>query len=220
MAIRPSRRSATRFRLPRRSPPRSPTPGMVAAPRPTPSPERYDVLISVGGGAAGRLLVDAAVAAATRLAGGKRWCLITGPNLPQADFDAALAKAPEGLEIVPLPQGLPGAARRCRTVRVAGRLQYGLRCPAGRLPLDPGSVRRRRRDRADGARERLAAARAGRSRCPRTSCRRQASARRSNGSWPRRSPARTGSTSTARGSPRCGAARAVGEASPKPLRSA
>ena len=81
--------------------------GLVAAPRPAPSPERYDVVISVGGGAAGRLLVDAAVDAATRLAGGKSWCLITGPNLPQADFDAASAKAPEGLEIVRFRKDFP-----------------------------------------------------------------------------------------------------------------
>ena len=74
--------------------------GLVAAPRPTPSPERYDVLVSAGGGAAGKLLVESAVAAATRLSTAKRWCLITGPNLPQADFDAAIAKAPRGLDIV------------------------------------------------------------------------------------------------------------------------
>ena len=73
--------------------------GLVAGPRPKPSPERYEVVISVGGGAAGKQLVDAAVAAAHRLSAGKSWCLITGPNLPQADFDAALATAPKGLEI-------------------------------------------------------------------------------------------------------------------------
>jgi predicted glycosyltransferase len=81
--------------------------GLVAAPRPASSPERYEVLVSVGGGAAGRLLVDAAVDAAARLAAGKRWCLITGPNLPQADFDAASAKAPECLEIVRFRKDFP-----------------------------------------------------------------------------------------------------------------
>jgi predicted glycosyltransferase len=80
--------------------------GLVAAPRPAPSPERYDVLISVGGGAAGRLLVDAAVTAAG-LSAGKRWCLITGPNLPQADFDAASAKALDNMEIVRFRKDFP-----------------------------------------------------------------------------------------------------------------
>ena len=32
--------------------------GMVAAPRAQPSNERYDIVVSAGGGAAGRLLVD------------------------------------------------------------------------------------------------------------------------------------------------------------------
>jgi len=81
--------------------------GLVAAPRPTPSPERYDVLISVGGGAAGKLLVDAAVTAAAGLPTGKRWCLITGPNLPQADFEAASAKAPGNLDIVRFRKDFP-----------------------------------------------------------------------------------------------------------------
>ena len=35
--------------------------GLVAAPARTPSPERYDVVISAGGGAAGKLLVESAV---------------------------------------------------------------------------------------------------------------------------------------------------------------
>jgi predicted glycosyltransferase len=81
--------------------------GMVAAPRTAPSPEKYEVLISVGGGAAGKLLVGAAIEGAAHLAAGKRWCLITGPNLPQADFDAALTKAPRGLELVRFRKDFP-----------------------------------------------------------------------------------------------------------------
>jgi predicted glycosyltransferase len=81
--------------------------GLVAAPRPTPSLERYEVLVSVGGGAAGKLLVDSAVAAAAHSTSGKRWCLITGPNLPQADFDAASARAPENLEVVRFRKDFP-----------------------------------------------------------------------------------------------------------------
>jgi predicted glycosyltransferase len=81
--------------------------GMVAAPGAAPSPERYDVVVSAGGGAAGRLLVEAAVAAARTSAMDWRWCLITGPNLPQADFDAAAAKAPAGLAIFRFRKDFP-----------------------------------------------------------------------------------------------------------------
>jgi predicted glycosyltransferase len=81
--------------------------GMVAAPRPRLSHEGYDVIVSAGGGAAGRLLVEAAVGAATMAPSGKRWCLITGPNLPQADFDAAVASAPTGLDIFRFRKDFP-----------------------------------------------------------------------------------------------------------------
>ena len=73
--------------------------GLVAAPAAEPSPERYDVVVSAGGGAAGRLLTETAVAAARMPSRDRRWCLITGPNLPQADFEAAKAAAPAGLAI-------------------------------------------------------------------------------------------------------------------------
>ena len=204
-------RSATRFRLPRRSPREIAYTGLVAAPRPAPSPERYDVVVSAGGGAAGRLLVDAAVDAATRLAGGKRWCLITGPNLPQADFDAAVGQGAGRSRDRPLPQRLSRPAGRCRAVRFAGRLQHRLRHPAGRLPLASSCLSR------PAARPSRRCARAGLNgsdwpcRCPRTRCRRQASPQPSNGSWRAKTRARTGSTSTARANrPRCCAA--AGEA--------
>ncbi|MDW6025602.1 glycosyltransferase [Mesorhizobium sp. BAC0120] len=81
--------------------------GMVAGPRPAPSPEAYDVIVSAGGGAAGRLLVEAAVGASALVSPGKRWCLITGPNLPAADFEAAVASAPTGLDIFRFRKDFP-----------------------------------------------------------------------------------------------------------------
>lgn len=81
--------------------------GMVAAPPAAPSPERYDIVVSAGGGAAGRLLVETAVAAARSSATGRRWCLITGPNLPQTDFDAVMAAAPASLEIFRFRKDFP-----------------------------------------------------------------------------------------------------------------
>lgn len=61
--------------------------GMVAPPVPEPSQERYDIVVSAGGGVVGAALMDAAVAASVDFDPSLRWCVITGPNLPQADFD-------------------------------------------------------------------------------------------------------------------------------------
>ncbi len=57
--------------------------GLVAAPPPTPSAERFDIVVSAGGGAVGEGLSRAALAAAIELPARLRWCLITGPNLPE-----------------------------------------------------------------------------------------------------------------------------------------
>ncbi len=72
--------------------------GLVAAPPPAPAAEQFDVIVSAGGGAVGIDLITAALAAANTTAIG-RWCLITGPNLPQADFDAVTAKAPAHVSV-------------------------------------------------------------------------------------------------------------------------
>ena len=183
MAIRPSRRSPTRFRLPRRSPPRSPIPAWWR--RRARPPRRSDTRCWFRSAAARPAGCWSTRPSRPQHAwpAGRRWCLITGPNLPQADFDAAARQGAGRPRHRPLPQGFPGAAGGCRAVRLAGRLQHRLRCPAGRLPLDPGSLRGRRRDRADGARRAAASGSDWPWRCPRTICRRQASARQSNGSW-------------------------------------
>jgi predicted glycosyltransferase len=61
--------------------------GLVVPPAPPPTTEIFDVLVSAGGGAVGKDLVTAAVAAAAMMPDLERWCIITGPNLPQAEFD-------------------------------------------------------------------------------------------------------------------------------------
>ncbi|WP_028053444.1 glycosyltransferase family protein [Sinorhizobium medicae] len=73
--------------------------GLVAPPRPTGVPEKFDVVVSAGGGAVGSALIGAALAAAKLLPNALRWCLVTGPNLPQADFDAFAAAAPPGVNL-------------------------------------------------------------------------------------------------------------------------
>lgn len=72
--------------------------GLVAPPAPSLPRERHRVLVSAGGGAAGEGIVQAAIKAAGRL-GGRGWALVTGPNLPQAAFEAAAAAAPDGLSL-------------------------------------------------------------------------------------------------------------------------
>ncbi|MEI4488541.1 glycosyltransferase [Frigidibacter sp. MR17.14] len=70
--------------------------GLVAAPPPLPSDDRFDVVVSAGGGAVGGALSLAALAAAAELPGLARWAVITGPNLPEAEA-AAVADAAAGL---------------------------------------------------------------------------------------------------------------------------
>ncbi|MEI9405782.1 glycosyltransferase family protein [Mesorhizobium argentiipisi] len=73
--------------------------GLVAAPPSPAATERFDILVSVGGGAAGRGLVGSTIAAARNANNGWKWCLITGPNLPKDEFDAIGRDATPGLSI-------------------------------------------------------------------------------------------------------------------------
>ncbi|WP_407866875.1 glycosyltransferase family protein [Phyllobacterium phragmitis] len=73
--------------------------GLVAAPPPAPASQHFDVLISVGGGAAGRNLVESAVAAARNAPEGQTWGLITGPNFPKDAFETVLGETPPHLSI-------------------------------------------------------------------------------------------------------------------------
>ncbi|MDQ4060959.1 MAG: glycosyl transferase, partial [Pseudomonadota bacterium] len=59
--------------------------GMIGPPPAAPAQDRFDVVVSAGGGAVGLRLLRAALEArpATRLAE-VRWCLVTGPNLDRA----------------------------------------------------------------------------------------------------------------------------------------
>nr|WP_077121213.1 glycosyltransferase [Agrobacterium rosae] len=67
--------------------------GLVAPSKPQPPQERFDVVVSAGGGAVGAALIRAALEAAPLIKGIKNLCFITGPNMPQADFDAISAQA-------------------------------------------------------------------------------------------------------------------------------
>lgn len=73
--------------------------GMVAPAAPEPSEERYDIVVSAGGGVVGAALMQAAVAASTDFDPALKWCVITGPNLPQADFDSLSASTAENITL-------------------------------------------------------------------------------------------------------------------------
>lgn len=73
--------------------------GLVAAPAPAQPTERFDVIVSAGGGAVGNALIRAALDAARSIGGSLSWALITGPNLPQSDFDAISADAPAHVSV-------------------------------------------------------------------------------------------------------------------------
>lgn len=87
--------------------------GLVAAPEPVPAQDQFDIVVSAGGGAVGAALIAAALEAQAILGGDDRWCLITGPNLPQEDYDRFSAQAPDAVTLYrfrpDFPALLPGA---------------------------------------------------------------------------------------------------------------
>jgi len=74
--------------------------GLVAGPKPEPSAERFDVVVSAGGGAVGAGLITAALEAARAWPDVGAWLGITGPNLPQSGFDRMADAAPPNVTLV------------------------------------------------------------------------------------------------------------------------
>lgn len=74
--------------------------GLVCPPAPPPAVENFDVIVSAGGGAAGQHLIAAALGAACLLPELPRWCIITGPNLPQSDYDHFGQNLPANVQLV------------------------------------------------------------------------------------------------------------------------
>ena len=76
---------------------------------------RDEVVVSAGGGAAGHALLKAALAA--RRSGclaSLPWRLLTGTNLPEADFAALCAEAPEGVAVERFRHNFVGLLQTCR----------------------------------------------------------------------------------------------------------
>jgi len=85
--------------------------GLVAPP-PAPAPtETFDLIASAGGGAVGAELIRAAKEAAAILPADLRWLLISGPNLPEADFTALSQDAPANVTLVRFRKDFPSLLR-------------------------------------------------------------------------------------------------------------
>ena len=77
---------------------------------------RDEVVVSVGGGAVGGALLEAAAAARALsvAAGDTRWRLLVGPDVPAAARAALIAAAPDGVLAEPARPDFPDLLARCR----------------------------------------------------------------------------------------------------------
>jgi predicted glycosyltransferase len=73
--------------------------GLVAGPMPAPAAERFDVIVSAGGGGAGQDLIRFAIEAAGKLSPALRWLILSGPNFPKADLELWRRGAASNLRI-------------------------------------------------------------------------------------------------------------------------
>ncbi|MDI7861659.1 glycosyl transferase [Rhizobiaceae bacterium n13] len=87
--------------------------GLVAPSLAPPAGDTFDIVVSAGGGAVGMDLVRAARDAAQNLQH-LRWCVITGPNLPQADFDILASQVPKNLRLFRFRRDFAGLLSGCR----------------------------------------------------------------------------------------------------------
>lgn len=85
--------------------------GLVAAPVAALPAENFDIVVSAGGGAVGLDLIRAALEAARISNHRGRWCLITGPNLPEADFAALSHAVPDNVSVVRFRKDFPSLLR-------------------------------------------------------------------------------------------------------------
>jgi predicted glycosyltransferase len=77
--------------------------------------ERGEVVVSAGGGAAGSALLNAALAARREgCLADAPWRLLTGTNLPEAEYAALCRAAPAGVTIERFRPDLPALLRHCR----------------------------------------------------------------------------------------------------------
>ncbi|OWV70677.1 glycosyl transferase [Rhizobium sp. R634] len=85
--------------------------GLVAPPAAPEPSETFDIIASAGGGAVGAELIGAAKEAAAMLPDQLRWLLISGPNLPEADFAALSQNAPQNVTLMRFRKDFPSLLR-------------------------------------------------------------------------------------------------------------
>lgn len=88
--------------------------GLVAPAAAIPAPDRHDIILSAGGGAVGAQLIETAMAARDLLPLDLSWCVLTGPNLPQAEYDAIAARASANFAVHRFRKDLAGLMASAR----------------------------------------------------------------------------------------------------------
>lgn len=88
--------------------------GLVGPDRIVPAPDRHDIIVSAGGGAVGQKVMQAALGAARHLDPALTWLLITGPNLPAADFEGLAASAPANVTLARFRRDFSGLLAKAR----------------------------------------------------------------------------------------------------------
>ncbi|MGL6210805.1 MAG: glycosyltransferase [Paracoccaceae bacterium] len=86
--------------------------GLVAAPLPPPTEDRFDIVVSAGGGAVGAALLNAAATAAGALPPDLTWALISGVNMPATAFAALQAALPPNATLIRFRTDFGGLLRR------------------------------------------------------------------------------------------------------------
>ena len=103
-----------------------------------------DVIISAGGGAVGHALMHSAVDAMVHCESyPTNWCLTTGPDLPQKDFDSIVSRAPGGMIITRFIRDLTAVMAQAKvSVSRAGYNTIGdllrAQCPSVLVPFVGG----------------------------------------------------------------------------------
>jgi predicted glycosyltransferase len=88
--------------------------GLVAG-QPQTSPDQFDVVVSAGGGVAGRKLIQAVAAASPGLIHQwPRWCVITGPNFPKPEQAALASGLPQGVKLETFRPDFPGLLAKAK----------------------------------------------------------------------------------------------------------